>query len=93
MRYPVFNAQKSPLSVPSSWVVGHVLPVCTAKTFGIYRCPDQISGREYYDLEGKVPSIHCQEWTRGLPFLVSSLQNQMKVFPALKTKLPSFQPS
>lgn len=34
MRYPVFNAQKSPLSVLSSWVVGHVLPVCTAKTFG-----------------------------------------------------------
>lgn len=34
MRYPIFNAQKIPLSVPSSWVLGHVLPVRTAKTFG-----------------------------------------------------------
>lgn len=56
-------------------------PYC--QDFWIYRCPDQISRTEYYDLEGKVPRVHCQEWTRGLPFLVSSLQNQMKVFPAL----------
>lgn len=26
----------------------------------VLRCPDQIFGREYYDLEGKVPRAGCQ---------------------------------
>lgn len=47
MRCPVLNAQKTPQSLPSSGAVGHVLPIPIAKTYGVLRCPDQISGREY----------------------------------------------
>ena len=68
MRYPVFSAQKITLLVPSSWVVGHVLPIPTAKTFGIYRCPDQTSGREYNDLEGKVPGFTVRNRQGDSPF-------------------------